>query len=581
MNRSPAVERMRSGITGLDEALGGGLPRGRTTLVVGGTGAGKTIFAIQTLAQGVLMGEPGVLVTFEESPKDLLANMAAFTWAPSGRAATRLCVMDGRELRTASRNGTFDLVGLLSAIEHRCRRIKCRRIAFDGLDVLLDMIDDPALMRREVYRLADWLSQQSLTAIITAKRQPDEEALPSRYDFLPFLTDCVILLQHRIVGRTATRALRVLKCRGVGHSSNEMPLVLTSSGIEIDAPRTKEMEHRVFTERISSGVARLDTMLDSGYLRGTCTLVSGAPGTSKTSLAGAFAEAACARGERTLFVSFDEAGEAITRNLASVNIRLARFVRSGMLRMFSVAASGTTPEAHALRIGSLLTEHEARCLVIDPASAIIPAAVNATEFAADAVLGLLDLAKRRGITVLLTSLLDGSDPTEEKTAIAISTIADTWIHLSYVAAAGERNRALTIVKSRGTGHANQVRELILSSQGLSLVDVYTGGGAVLMGTLRRQKEEQERAEKTRLARAEQTRHEEIGSSIAETQVRVASLRADVGRKKAELRFLKESSHAGAAMGAANLAVLRRLRGADPAPKKSRRSSIRPALRRSR
>jgi len=420
-----------------------------------------------------------------------------------------------------------------------------------------------------VYRLSDWLSAHALTAIITAKRQLDDEALPSRYAFLPFLTDCVIVLQHRIVGHTAARRLRVLKCRGVAHSSNEMALVLSSSGLQIDAPRTTEMEHQVFSERVSTGVARLDTMLDGGYLRGTCTLVSGAPGTSKTSLAGAFAEAACERGERALFVSFEEADEAIARNLASVNIRLGRFVRSGLLRIFSVPEIGTAPEAHTLRIGSLLDEHGARCLVVDPVSAIFRA--GASEFAFDALLGLLDLAKRRGVTVLLTaSLADGSNPTDENSAVGLSSIADTWMHVSYVAAAGERNRALTIVKSRGTGHSNQVRELILSSHGLSLVDVYTAGGAVLMGALRRQKEEQERAEQTRVARAEQVRHDEIASAIAETQTRIAGLRADLEHKKAEWRLLKERSKAGVARGAANLEVLRTMRGADLAPKKARR-----------
>jgi circadian clock protein KaiC len=567
---------MRTGIDGLDEALGGGLVRGRTTLVVGSTGAGKTIFALQTLAEGARLGEPGVLVTFEESPKDILANISLFTWAPSGRAARRLSILDGRDVRTAFHNGGFDLVGLLSALEHRCRLVKARRIAFDGLDVLLDMIDDPAAMRREVYRLADWLSQHKLTAIITAKKQPEEEALSSRYAFLPFLTGCVIVLQHRVMGRTAMRWLRILKCRGVAHSSNEMPLVLSASGIEIDTPRTAEMEHRVFSERISSGVARLDTMLEGGYLRGTCTLVSGAPGTSKTSLAGAFAEAACGRGERTLFVSFDEAGAAIVRNLASVNIRLGRFVHSGVLRTSSVPAIGTTPEAHTLRIGSLLAAHRARCLVLDSVSALIHA--SASEFALEALLGLLDQAKSQGVTVLLTSQLDGSDPAEESTAISVATIADTWMHLSYVATAGERNRALTIVKSRGTGHSNQVRELILSSSGLSLVDVYTAGGAVLMGTLRRQKEEQERAEKTRAARAEQVRHDEIASSLAETQTRIVGLRADAEHKKDELRLLKESSRAGAAVGAMNLAVLRRLRGADLVPRKAT-STVGPSARR--
>ena len=570
MSGAVAVGRAPTGIGGLDEALGGGLPEGRVTLVVGATGAGKTIFALQALSVGVRRGEAGVLLTFEESAKDILDNIAAFAWAPTGHASRQLSVVDGREVRTAFRNGSFDLVGLLSAVEYRCRRLKARRIAIDGLDVLLDTIDDPAVMRREVYRLADWLKEQALTAVITARREPGEEALPSRYAFLPFLTDCVIVLQHRVEGRTAVRELRILKCRGVAHSSNEMPLVLSPAGIEVAGPRMAEMQHRVFSERISTGVERLDTMLDGGYLRGTCTLVSGAPGTSKTSLAGAFAEAACERGERTLFVSFEEAGDAIVRNLASVNIRLRRFVRSGALRIYSVPASGTTPEAHTLRIGALLDEHDALCLVIDPVSSLVYA--GARDFAIDALLGLLDLAKRRGITVLLTaSLLDGSTPTEENSAVAISSVADTWMHLSYMAAAGERNRALTIVKSRGTGHSNQVRELILSSQGISLVDVYTSGGAVLMGTMRRQKEEQDRAEQTRVLRAEQGRHDEITSAIAETRTRIASLRTDESRKKAELRFLKEGSRGGAAVRATNLAVLRRLRRADLAPRVARRA----------
>lgn len=558
---TPILERMATGIGGLDEALGGGIPRGRSTLVVGGTGAGKTIFALQMLAEGVRLGESGVHLTFEEAPEDILRNMAAFSWAPSGKAKARLTVMDGREVRTAFHNGTFDLVGLLSAVEHECRRTQARRIVFDGIDVLLDLIDDPMIMRREVYRLSEWLAAHLLTSVITARREHDDESLPERYAFLPFLTDCVVVLRHRIAGRTAIRELRILKCRGVAHSSNEMPLVLSSSGLEVSAPRTKEMKHRIFTERISTGVERLDTMLDGGYLRGTCTLVSGAPGTSKTSLAGAFAEAACERGERTLLVSFEEAGDAIVRNLASVDIRLRRHVRSRLLRIYSIPASGRTPEAHTLEVAGIAREHEARCLVVDPASALMHA--GASEFAIDALLGLLDMAKSLGITVLLTaSLSDGSDPTQENSAVSISSIADTWMHLSYMAAAGERNRALTIVKSRGTGHSNQVRELVLSDHGISLVDVYTAGGAVLMGTLRRQKEEQGRAEQTRLARIEQAQQDEVAFTIAETQSRITSLRVEEERKKAELRLLKESSRAGAALGAENLAVLRSLRGAD-------------------
>jgi circadian clock protein KaiC len=578
MSETPVVARMQTGIAGLDEALGGGIPRGHTTLVVGSAGAGKTIFALQTLAQGVRLGEAGVFVTFEESPQDILANLAAFDWAPSGRAEKRLSILDVREVRTAFRNGAFDLAGLLSALDYRCRRTQARRIAFDSLDVLLDMIEDPAMLRREVYRLSEWLAEHSISAILTARKKADGEALPARYEFLPFLTDCVVVLQHRVVGRTAVRELRIVKCRGVAHSSNELLVVVSAAGLEISAPSTAEMEHQVSSERISSGVARLDTMLGGGYLRGTTTLISGAPGTAKTSLAGAFVEAACGRGERALFVSFDEAGAAIVRNLASVNVRLGRFVRSRLLRIFSVPASGVTPEAHTLRIGALLDQHRARCLVVDPISALVHA--GASSFALDAVLGLLDLTKRRGATVLLTSLLGGSDPTTEDSMMGVSTTADTWMHVSYVPAAGERNRALTIIKSRGTAHSNQVRELALSSHGISLVDVYTAGGAVLMGALRREKEEQELATRKRVALGEEARQEEVAFAIAETQAQIASLRVHEERKKAELRLLRESSQAGVIVGAENLARLRKRRGADLAPRMARKPSIKPSVPRS-
>lgn len=567
MNGTTTRDGARTGIIGLDEALGG-LPRRRTTLVVGSPGAGKTLLAVRTLVEGTRLGEPGVFLSLEESPKDVLANIAGFPWAPSRALRARLSFMDGRDLRTALRNGAFDLIGLLSALEHRCRRLKARRLAIDGLDVVLDMIDDPAVMRREVYRLADWLSGRGLTAVITAKSQPQEEVARSRYAFLPFLTDCVLLLEHRVVGRTAVRGLQILKCRGVAHSSNEMPMVLSSAGLEVASPPPAEMRHRVFSDRVSTGVVRLDTMLTGGYLRGTCTLISGAPGTSKTSLAGAFTEAACARSERTLFVSFDEADDAIVRNLASVNVRLRRFVRSGHLRIFSVPARGTTPEAHALRIRSLLEEHRARCLVIDPVSALVH--TGASDIAADAVLGLLDFAKGRGVTAVLTSLLDGSDPAREGTAVGISTVADTWMHLSYLVAAGERNRALTIVKSRGTGHSNQVRELVLSDRGLSLVDVYTAGGAVLMGTLRWEKEEHERAEHDRLVRAEAARRLATAEAVSEIETRLAGLRAELEGKKAELRSLKDGAKAGVAVEAANAAALRILRRGDPEPRPSSR-----------
>jgi circadian clock protein KaiC len=559
---------METGISGLDEALGGGLPRGRTALVVGGPGSGKTTFAWQVLAQGAQVGEGGVLLSFEEAAQTILKNMEAFSWAPSGRALRRLSMMDGREVRTAFQNGNFDLVGLLAALDYRCRRLRARRIAFDGIDVLLDMIDDPAIMRREFYRLADWLAERTLTAIVTAKKQWNDDGQASRYAFLSFLADSVVVLEHRVLRRTAARSMRILKCRGVAHSSNEMPLVISSSGLEAVPPQEVETKHEVFSERVSSGVARLDALIEGGYLRGTSILISGAPGTSKTSLAGAFAEAACARGEQTLFVSFDESGDAIVRNLASVNIRLARFVRSGRFRIYSVSATGITPEAHVIRIRNLLTQHAARNLVIDPISAFAHEGVG--EQSRDAVLGLLDLARSRGITVVMTSLLANSDPTQEAAMVGVSTIADAWMHVSYAASGGERNRALTIIKCRGTAHSSQVRELKLTSNGISLADVYAAGGTVLMGTMRWQKEEQERAEQARLARVQEEQRQELSAALSKTRSQIANLRVEEKERKEALRQLADRSKAGVVADASSLATLRQLRDGDNEPARPRR-----------
>ncbi len=567
MKGTRGLDRMGTGIPGLDEALGGGLPRGRTALVLGGPGSGKTTFAWQALAHGAQAGEAGLLLSFEEGASAILANMQAFSWAPSGRALRRLSVMDGREVRTAFQNGNFDLVGLLAALDYRCRRLSARRIAFDGIDVLLDMIDDPAVMRREFYRLADWLAERTLTAIVTAKKQWDDTGPASRYAFLSFLADSVLVLEHRVVRRTAARSMRILKCRGIAHSSNEMPLVISSAGLEAVPPHEAEMKHEVFSERVSSGVARLDALLEGGYLRGTSVLISGAPGTSKTSLAGAFAEAACARGEQTLFVSFDESGNAIVRNLASVNIRLARFLRSGRFRIYSVSATGITPEAHVIRIRNLLTVHAARNLVIDPISAFAHEGVG--EQSRDAVLGLLDLARSRGITVVMTSLLANADPTQEAAMVGVSTIADTWMHVSYTASGGERNRAMTIVKCRGTAHSSQVRELKLTSHGISLADVYSAGGTVLMGTMRWEKEQQERAEHARLARVQEERRKELSAALSKIRSEIAGLRAEERERKEALRQFVHRSKDGVVADASSLAALRELRDGDKEPERPR------------
>jgi len=429
---------------------------------------------------------------------------------------------------------------------------------FDGLDVLLNMLNDPVAERREVYRLHEWLLESGTTGIITAKSEGGEGMLSERYAFMQFMVDCVVSLHHRLVDRVSLRGLRVLKYRGTAFSENEFPLIISPSGIEVATFGTTEMAHEVSTERISSGIERLDTMVGGGYYRVSSVLVTGAPGTAKTTLAGSFAAAACQRGEVALYVSFDEAADQIVRNLASVGLELQRHRDAGLLHMYSIRTEVMSAEAHFIELKRLICSLKPRCMVLDPISAL--AKTGGQVAAVHASLRLLDYAKAEGITVFCNSLVSDSDGLAEGTMTQISTIADTWIHLAYVVLGGERNRTLTIVKSRGTKHSNQVRELVLSSDGITLADVYSAGGEVLMGTARWEKEAEVRNEEVRRrARRERARRD---VELAETEVsaRIAVLQRELEARRSELEVLEQedTSHEQG-VGSAHEAMLR-LRG---------------------
>ncbi|HWP99847.1 MAG TPA: circadian clock protein KaiC, partial [Vicinamibacterales bacterium] len=485
------VVRAPTGIAGFDEISGGGLPAGRATLLCGGPGTGKTVCALASLVHGATAyGEPGLFVAFEEEPRRLVANASSFGWGLRDLVRRRRIVFhDARLPRAVVRDGAFDLQGLLAGVGELARRVRARRVVFDGVDLLLGTLGDAELERREIFALHEWLAASGLTAVLTAKIEGFLDGGEAFYPYLPYLVDCVVLFRMAIDQRTAHRSVRVLKYRGVEHSSNEFPLVISSSGVEVASYGRRLRDYGAPREKISSGVPRLDRMLGGGFYRGSSVLVSGAPGTAKTTLAAAFLLAACRRGERALFVSLDEAPAQIVRNMAAVGLDLRPHLASGLLRMDSIRPRADSPDHHLARICRAIVEHRARALVTDPISALGGRDAGGS---ADAAKRLLDFAKERGVSVLATTLLAGPDAAEEATAADISTMADTWIHLSYVVRAGERNRALTIVKSRGLGHSNQVRELVLSSRGVTLSDVYAAGGEVLMGTLRWEKEEAER-----------------------------------------------------------------------------------------
>jgi circadian clock protein KaiC len=571
------LSKLATGLQGFDEISRGGLPRSRTSLVMGGPGTGKTVFALQALVNAAReRKQPGIFVGFEEGTGEIFANAATFGWGLPALAKSELFFLDARLSPTVVQSGDFELSGMLAILEAKKQELGAGWIVFDGIDVLLALLQNPRAETREIYRLRDWLSHNELTAIITAKVDGDAFS-PANYGFMQFMADCVIRFDRRLEQAIPVRRLEITKYRGSDFAPGEFPLSFGPHGMEVVAPEAAEFPHGASTERVSTGFERLDSMLGGGVFRGSSTLITGAPGTSKTTLAGKFAESACRRGERTLFVSFDEGGERIRRNLTSVGIHLDAYVKSGLLRMYSGRTDVTNPEEHLIRIAALLREHQPRCMVIDPLSAI--AKIGALSSARAIGNRLIYKVRDHEITAVITSLVDGDDRQAEATDLQIPTIADTWIHLSYLVRGGERNRALTIIKSRGTQHSNQVRELVLSAAGPELADVYSSGGEVLMGTLRWEKEADERARKLQRHAQFSQKRRELQFAEADIAARIATLQLDLERQRAALALYTRDAEARHVSSGEWENELRRMRSADdaataaPVPGKGRAGRI--------
>lgn len=559
--------KARTGIKGFDEITHGGLPRGRTTLLVGGPGSGKTIFALGFLAHGAQhCREPGIFVAFEETPERIVDNCENFGWDLAALQPKRLFLLDAQPSPDLIQSGTFDLSGMLAGLGEQARSMGAKRIVFDALDIMLALLPDAATKRREIYRLHEWLLASGLTGLITAKSGGDEISSlgPQPFGFMQFMVDCAVILNHRVSLGVSQRNIRVQKYRGSSFDENEAPFVIGKGGFDVAISRMLgRMDGKVTNERVTSGVDRLDTMLGGGYYRGACVLITGFPGTAKTTLSGAFAEAACKRGERTVFVGFDSDGTEVIRNLASVGIRLERHVKSGLLRMISARTITGSAETLLVRIKALAQEHNARCLVIDPVSTLAKAGNELT--AHGVAERLIDWSKSDGVTLVCTSLLDEmAGQTEGGTPLHVSTLADTWIHLNYLVQAGERNRGLSIIKSRGMSHSNQVREMILSDAGVTLADIYTAGGEVLMGTLRWERERADRVAKEVAEVAAKLKRVSLAAEEAVLQVRAKSLQTELIAKKVEKTLLTRTTESREQEISRGRTRMRELRGGDAA-----------------
>jgi circadian clock protein KaiC len=565
----PAAPRERplaktpTGIRGFDEISNGGLPEDRTTIVIGGPGAGKTVFAVQTVVNRLLTrGEPAIVVAFEEPIASIEQNMASFDWDIAELRRRGLTFVNAKTPTHALLGGAFDLNGLLTMLTALQQETGARTIVFDGLDMLLGTLSSEALERHELARLDEWVRQSGVSAILTVKLSGISERDQLHSDFIEYMTDCVVMLSSTSSETTASRSLRITKYRGSGYAANPVPMVIGGFGIDVLAFRNTRKDYPAFTDRVSSGVLALDAIIGGGYMRGSSILISGSPGTSKTSLSASFAAAACARDEKALFVSFDESGSQIVANMRSIGLDLSASLEKGSLIMASLLSTGRSPEEHYKAIRDLLERHRPHCLVIDPLSALLKSGYPFTEMISES---LVETSKELGITVLCTSLLGQVSGETELSASRVSTVADTWIHVSYVAEAGERNRALTIIKSRGTHHSNQVRELLLSHAGVHLKDVYVAEGRVLMGSARAQKE----AESLRLQTVALVGHEhvkrQLDHEIADLQTRSKMLAQDLVSKQREAAFHDLSERIRAEQETATAATRLALRVADDDP----------------
>jgi circadian clock protein KaiC len=493
------IERAPTGVAGLDEVLDGGLPRGRPTLVCGAAGSGKTILGMQFLVNGAEHhGEPGVFIAFEERPEDLAANVRSLGFDLRSLEERGLVSIDHVSIDPAAivENGEYDLEGLFLRLGLAIDSVGAKHIVLDTLETLFGALGNYAIVRSELKRLFDWLKERQMTAVITAERG---DGKLTRHGLEEYVSDCVIVLDHRVDAQVSTRRLRVVKYRGSAHGTNEFPFIIDERGFSVLPITSVGLEHHVSNERVSSGIARLDTMLGGeGYYRGSTILISGPAGSGKTSLCAHFAEATCRAGERALFFSFEESPDQIVRNMRSIGIDLSACRAEGLLRFVASRPTAHGIETHLALIHRAVQEFRPSAVVFDPVSNFID--VSDGHAAHQMLMRVVDHLKLAGVTAVFTTLTHGSSALEG-TGVSISSIVDTWLLVKNIEVHGERNRGLYVLKSRGMPHSNQIREFVISERGIELVDVYVGGDGVLTGTARQAQESRDR-EAARASRAE-------------------------------------------------------------------------------
>ncbi|MBB5752562.1 circadian clock protein KaiC [Prosthecomicrobium pneumaticum] len=557
MDVPAGISKSLTGITGFDDLTFGGLPTGRPSLVCGAAGCGKTLFASTFLIHGARdFDEPGVFVTFEERPVDIVSNVASLGFAldqliEDEKVVIEHIAVDPAELAEI---GDYDLEGLFLRLELAIDSIGAKRVVLDTIESLFSAFSDPAILRAEIRRLFDWLKEKGMTTVITAERG---DGTLTRQGLEEYVSDCVILLDHRVQNQISTRRMRIVKYRGTAHGTNEYPFLIDRDGFSVLPVSLLGLNHKASEERISSGVADLDAMVDGGgFHRGASILISGVAGSGKSSLATSFAAAACAQGERALYFSFEESVDQAVRNMRSIGMDLATPLREDRMRFVSVRPTFYSLEMHLAIMLREVDRFGPSLVVLDPISAFTESGDRLEVQAM--LLRMVDFLKNRGVTAVFSHLMHGQDGAITTDA-GLSSLMDVWILMLNREVSGEFNRELYLLKARGTAHSNQVREFVMSAGGIRLLPPYLGDAGALTGTARRIEEGRARREELR-RRSEVTRlREQLDQRRRRTRAQIEALEADLAADEAELAAVFEGEQEFLRQAEADFARIRESR----------------------